>query len=197
MRFHLSEKQGLYDPSFEHDSCGVGFVFDVKGKRTNNLFNNALQVLKRLSHRGATGSDPKTGDGAGVLIQIPHDFLMDACEENKINLPTRGEYGIGTVFFPQNKEERQFCRDVFSQTIKNTEQFLLGWRTVPVDNSTIGKTACDTQPVIEQVFIRKNPGIKEQDDFERTLYVIRKKIENVIRASRLSQKSFFYITNLS
>ncbi|MCL5674525.1 MAG: glutamate synthase large subunit [Candidatus Omnitrophica bacterium] len=197
MRFHLSEKQGLYDPSFEHDSCGVGFLCDIKGKRTNKLFNNGLHVLKKLSHRGATGSDPKTGDGAGVLIQIPHDFFMEACEENKINLPSPGEYGTGLVFFPQNKEERQFCRDIFSQTIKNNEQFLLGWRPVPVDNSTIGKTARDTQPVIEQVFIRKNPGIKEQDDFERILYIIRKKTENIIRSSHLSQKSFFYVTNIS
>jgi glutamate synthase domain-containing protein 2/glutamate synthase domain-containing protein 1/glutamate synthase domain-containing protein 3 len=197
MSFYLPKKQGLYDPFFEHDNCGVGFLCNVKGKKTNKLLKDSLKALKRLSHRGATGADPKTGDGAGVLLQIPHKFFLDVCQKNKINLPPEQEYGTGLVFFPQNKQDRQFCKDVFSKIIKDNQQELLGWRSVPVDSSNIGETAQKTQPVIEQPFIKKNPDIKQQENFERILYIIRKEIENVIRNSQISQKSFFYITNIS
>ena len=191
------EKQGLYDPRFEHDSCGVGFVCDIKGKKSNDIVKQGLEVLKRLSHRGATGADPKTGDGAGVLIQIPHDFLLSVCQNNRIDLPSPGEYGTGLVFLPRDAKERKFCKDVFLKGIKNENQILLGWRKVPVDDSDIGKTAKDTQPVIEQLFIRKKVTNRDRLSFERTLYVIRKQVENIIRNSSLKQKSFFYITNLS
>lgn len=166
-------------------------------------------MLRRLSHRGATGADPKTGDGAGILIQIPHDFFVKACRKIRLNLPNFGEYGTGLVFLPQDKDERAFCKDIFARIIKNEGQVLLGWRAVPVDPLDIGRTACQTQPVIEQVFIgaendivfRLRPGIisnpVESLGFERKLYVIRKIIENTIRASELKEKGFFYITNLS
>ncbi len=191
------QKQGLYDPAFEHDSCGVGFVCNIKGKSSNEIIRQGLDVLKRLAHRGATGADPKTGDGAGILIQIPHEFFVQACLENKISLPHLGGYGTGLVFLPPSKKEQKFCKGVFLRVIAEEGQILLGWRRVPVDDSDIGKTARETEPVIEQIFIGKDKHIKDQLDLERKLYVIRKRIENTIRTSDLKQKSFFCITNLS
>ncbi len=222
-RFPL--KQGLYDPSFEHDSCGVGFVCNIKGNSSHEIIRQGLDVLRRLAHRGATGADPKTGDGAGILIQLPHEFFTKACLENKINLPAYGDYGAGLVFLPPDNKERNNCKGAFLKIIKEEGQVLLGWRRVPVDNSDIGNAAKETEPVIEQVFIgtgerrsakksaTKHGGFADvcgehggsaQDksktdglNFERKLYVIRRRIEKLIRASNLKQKSFFYITNLS
>ena len=198
MKNHPPERQGLYDPAFEHDSCGVGFVCDIKGKVSNSIVSQGLEVLRRLAHRGATGSDPKTGDGAGILIQIPHEFFIKVCRTAKIDLPNQSEYGTGLVFLPTDVKEREFCKDIFSQAIKKEGLKLLGWRSVPVDNSDIGTTAKETEPVIEQLFI-KNTDLKTAGgiDFERRLYVIRKHAENAIRGSRIKQRSFFYITNLS
>ncbi len=195
--YHLPQKQGLYDPSYEHDSCGVGFVCDIKGRVSNTVVLQGLEVLKRLSHRGATGADPKTGDGAGILIQLPHEFFAKVCGKIKIDLPQKGGYGTGLVFLPQDDKERAFCKDAFAQVIKKERQILLGWRSVPVDNSDIGVTAKKTEPVIEQIVIKKEAQIKNEIDFERKLYIIRKQAENLIRHSKLKQKSFFYITNLS
>lgn len=194
---HLPKKQGLYDPAFEHDSCGIGFVCDIKGGQSNEIVLQGLGVLKRLAHRGATGADPKTGDGAGILIQMPHGFFAKVCTEARIDLPEPGEYGTGLVFLPTDKEEREFCKNTFSQVIKKECAALLGWRGVPVDDSEIGMTAKKTKPVIEQVFIKKSSKVASGLDFERNLYVIRKKIESIIRDTDLRQKSFFYITNLS
>ncbi|MEW6170434.1 MAG: glutamate synthase large subunit, partial [Candidatus Omnitrophota bacterium] len=191
------EKYGLYDPSFEHDSCGVGFVCDIKGKKSNQIVKQGLEVLRRLSHRGATGADPKTGDGAGILIQTPHDFFLKVCPKDLINLPEVGQYGTGIVFLPTDEKEREFCKEVFAKVAHDLKQIILGWRKVPVDNSDIGHTARNTQPVIEQIFIARSESIKEDIDFERILFVIRKLTENEIRLSNLVQKSFFYITNLS
>ncbi|MFA5116259.1 MAG: glutamate synthase large subunit [Candidatus Omnitrophota bacterium] len=190
----LPENQGLYERRFEHDACGVGFVCDIKGKRSNDIIRQGLEVLRRLSHRGATGADPKTGDGAGILIQIPHDFFTRVCTENKINLPPFGQYGTGLVFLPQESSERKFCKEVFSRVAASEGCFVLGWRQVPVDDSDIGKTARETRPAIEQVFI----GSQLQGlELERKLYIIRRLVENSNRLSQLKQRSFFYITNLS
>ncbi|MBI4335700.1 MAG: glutamate synthase subunit alpha, partial [Candidatus Omnitrophica bacterium] len=194
-----ASKYGLYDPRYEHDSCGVGFVCDIKGERSNEIVRQGLEALRRLAHRGATGADPKTGDGAGILIQIPHEFLIKACGQSKIDLPAPGEYGTGLVFLPTDKKEREICKGVFSKYVKAEGLKLLGWRGVPLDNSDIGHTARQTEPVIGQVFIEKDQKLKKQKDqmdFERILYIIRKLIENEIRASGIKQKSFFYITNL-
>ncbi|HAZ09967.1 MAG TPA: glutamate synthase large subunit [Candidatus Omnitrophica bacterium] len=191
------KKQGLYDPQFEHDSCGVGFVCNVKGKKSNAIIKQGLEVLRRLSHRGATGADPETGDGAGILIQIPHNFFKKVCAKRKISLPEAGEYGTGMVFLPTGQEEKIFCKDIFEKVIQDNGQILLGWREIPVDSSTIGRTARATQPGIEQVFIARNKDIAHGLDFERKLYVIRKQIENSIFSSDLKQKSYFYITNIS
>ncbi len=193
----LPKKQGLYDPRFEHDSCGVGFVCNIKGAASNQIVKQGLEVLNRLAHRGATGADPKTGDGAGLLIQLPHEFLAKACKSCNIDIPPQGEYGTGLVFLPTDEKEREYCKSSFKKIIGEESQALLGWRTVPVDNSDIGVTARETEPVIEQIFIKKSDEIKDPLDFERKLYVIRKRVENAVRSSSLKQKSFFYITNLS
>ena len=189
--------QGLYDPRLEHDSCGVGFVCDILGRKSNGILRQGISVLNRLAHRGAVGADPKTGDGAGILIQIPHEFFAKVAQDKGIALPDPGFYASGLVFLPQNKEERQFCKDYFEEAINEHGQSLLGWRVVPTDSSDIGEGAKSTQPVFEQVFIARNKEIKSQLDFERRLYIIRRRIENIVRSSKLKQKSSFYITNIS
>jgi len=194
---HLPQKQGLYDPQFEHDSCGVGFVCNIKGKKSHEIVRQGLEVLRRLAHRGATGADPKTGDGAGILIQFPHDLFVSVCAEGKIKLPKKDEYASGLVFFPQDVMERKFCKNTFEKVIQDEAQVFLGWRSVPVNNQDIGESAKDSQPQIEQVFIGRNNKIKDSLVFERKLYVIRKRIENIIRISKIKQKSSFYIPSLS
>ncbi|MFH1876114.1 MAG: glutamate synthase large subunit [Candidatus Omnitrophota bacterium] len=194
---HFPKPQGLYNPEYEHDSCGVGFLCNIKGKKTNYVVRQALEVLRRLSHRGATGADPKTGDGAGVLMQMPHEFFKNVCEGARIDLPDFGLYGTGLIFLPTESGERELCKKIFARIVKEEAQELLGWRSVPVDNTTIGKTARSIGPAIEQVFIARNKVIRDQLSFERVLYVIRKRIENEVLALRMSQQSFFYITNLS
>ncbi|MDD2666593.1 MAG: glutamate synthase large subunit [Methanocellales archaeon] len=194
---HFPAKQGLYDPQFERDSCGVGFVCNINGQKSHNIIDQGLMILKHLAHRGAVGADPKTGDGAGILIQVPHEFLLKECKENEINLPHVGEYGTGLIFLPQDRKECDYCKNIFSKVISAEGQELLGWRKVPVDDSLIGKMARETEPIIEQIFIRKSENISGQLSFERKLYIIRKQIENEIHSSKLKQKSFFYITNIS
>ena len=180
MRYnHFPENQGLYNPEFEKDSCGVGFVCDIKGVKSNQVVKDGITVLNRLAHRGAVGADPKTGDGAGILLQTPHKFFLRIAEKNKIQLPQFGLYGTGMIFLPTKREDREFCRKVFAKVIKQENQILLGWRSVPVDNSVLGKGARQTEPKIEQIFIQRNKNIKEDLDFERRLYVIRKKVERL------------------
>jgi len=190
-------KFGLYDPRFEHDACGVGFVCNIKGQKSNAIIRQGIQVLRRLAHRGAVGADPRTGDGAGILIQIPHEFFKKAAAINKINLPEPGAYGTGLVFLPQDPQEREFCKEAFEKSIKENGQILLGWRDVPIDDSNIGEGAKSTQPVFGQIFIARDKSLKEPLAFERKLYIIRKQVENAVRASALKQKKAFYITNIS
>jgi glutamate synthase domain-containing protein 2/glutamate synthase domain-containing protein 1/glutamate synthase domain-containing protein 3 len=194
---HFPAKQGLYDPANEHDSCGVGFVCNVNGKRSYDIVEKGLEVLEHMSHRGAVGADPLTGDGAGVLMQIPHDFYDKALASEGVELPGEGEYGTGLVFFPQDVRERSFCENVFEKTVKEEGQTILAWRDVPVDDSIIGPEAKRTQPVIRQIFIKKASGIEKGMDLERKLYVIRKKIEKAVSTSDIEEKKSFYITNLS
>jgi len=194
---NFPEKQGLYDPQFEHDNCGVGFVCNIKGEKSNLIIRQGIEVLRRLSHRGAVGSDPKTGDGAGILIQIPHEFFKKAASLEKIDLPGQGSYGTGLIFLPQDAKERLFCKEVFEKIVNENGQALLGWRSVPIDDSNIGKSAKSAEPVFEQIFVARNKNINDELGFERKLYVIRKEVENIIRGSELGQKRAFYITNLS
>ena len=195
--YHFPHKQGLYDPRFEHDNCGVGFVCSIKGEKSHDIVKKGLGVLRRLKHRGAVGSDPKTGDGAGILIQIPHEFFEKVCRESNIELPGYGYYGTGLVFLPTDSREREFCKSVFKKAVHDHGQTILGWRNVPLDDSGLGEGARRTEPVIEQIFIKRSSDLKEHLDFERKLYIIRKTVENIIRASLIKQKTFFYITNIS
>ncbi|MBU0502497.1 MAG: glutamate synthase subunit alpha, partial [Candidatus Margulisbacteria bacterium] len=181
-------KDGLYDPQFESDNCGVGFVVDINGQKSHDIVRNGLLVLKRLAHRGAVGADPETGDGAGILIQLPHEFFLKA---SKLKLPPLGAYGTGLIFLPRDKTERESCREVFRKIIKEEGQVLLGWRKVPVDDSSIGKSARESQPVFEQVFIAKGKRVNSRLEFERRLYTIRRRLEKKLA------KANFYITNLS
>jgi glutamate synthase domain-containing protein 2/glutamate synthase domain-containing protein 1/glutamate synthase domain-containing protein 3 len=191
---HFPKKQGLYDPAYEKDACGVGFVCHIKGKKSNTLVKNALTILKRLEHRGAVGADPKTGDGAGILIQMPHDFFQSVCS---FEIPKIGQYGTGLMFFPRDAKERAHCKHVFKQSASEEGLKILGWRKVPLNNKVIGKTAKQTEPVIEQPFLVSSTHNENELALERKLYVVRKYTETLIRNSELKQKSFFYITNLS
>ncbi len=190
-------KQGLYDPRLEHDSCGVGFVCNIKGEKSNAVVRQGIAVLRRLAHRGAVGADPKTGDGAGLLIQTPHEFFQKAARSSTIDLPGPGSYGTGLIFLPQEDGEREACKEIFEKTIREEGQILLGWRKVPVDNSDIGKGAKATQPAFEQIFIGRSAHTEEGLAFERKLYIIRKQVENAVRASGLEHKKSFYITAVS
>ncbi len=194
---NLPVKQGLYDPAFEHDSCGVGFVCDIKGRKSHDVVAKGLEVLERMSHRGAVGADPRTGDGAGVLIQIPHAFFADEFRKKGLTLPGEGEYGAGVVFLPQNSKCRENCEKIVKEAAEEEGQVFIGWRDVPVDETIIGKVAKITQPVIRQVFIGKGLSCPDDKAFERKLYVIRKVAENRIEASDIPEKDFFYMTGLS
>ncbi|MGC8765182.1 MAG: glutamate synthase large subunit [Brevinematia bacterium] len=191
------QQKGLYHPEFEHDSCGVGFICNIKGEKSHRIVTEALEILKRLSHRGATGAEPDTGDGAGILIQIPDRFFRYECEKAGIKLPEYGRYGVGVVFLPKIEKERNLIKQWLEEIIREEGGILLGWRNVPVDNSMIGKTAKSLEPVMEQIFIEYSGSDCDTMEFERRLYVIRKRIENKVRNSSLNQKDFFYITNLS
>jgi len=197
MRNLLPKDQGLYLREFEKDSCGVGFVCNIKGIASYEIIKKGIQALENLRHRGAVGADPKTGDGAGILIQIPDEFLRKESEKIKISLPKKGRYAVGMVFLPKNKEEREYIQKLFEGIVKKEGLIFLGWRNVYVDNRVIGKQAYLTEPVIKQVFIKKPDNLKDELNFERVLYITRKKIENSIRASKLKEKTFFYISNLS
>tara|TARA_Y100000590_G_scaffold466398_1_gene641603 strand:+ start:9892 stop:14421 length:4530 start_codon:yes stop_codon:yes gene_type:complete len=193
----LSKTGGLYRPEFEHDACGVGVVANIKGIASHDIVEKAVEVLANLGHRGAPGADPETGDGAGILIQIPHDFFVNECQKLGFSLPNPGGYGVGMVFFPQDSSTREYIKNVFERIIADEGQTVIGWRDVPVDSSSIGYAARDCQPSISQVFIMKNGSIKEDDVFERKLYVIRRVIENEIAASDIDFKDDFYIASLS
>ena len=188
----LPPKQGLYDPRFEHDACGMGFVVNQKGKKSHQIVTEALEVLENLTHRGAVGSEVNTGDGAGILIQIPHAFFEKECAASGITLPSAGDYGVGMIFANRNAEERQAYEEQFEKIAAEEGQTVLGWRTVPVDSSPLGETAKDCMPHIRQVFIGRNPDIKNDMDFERKLYVIRKRSENSIGCH-----GHFYFVSLS
>src|SRR5688572_22043465 len=190
-------KQGLYDPAFEHDACGVGFVVNVKGRKSHLIIQQALQVLLNLDHRGACGCEANTGDGAGILLQMPHDFLKAVSGEAGLALPGIGEYGVGMVFLPPDAAERRACEQLFEQTVVEEGQRFLGWRTIPTDNAPLGDTAKASEPFMRQAFIGRNSKLSDDMAFERKLYVIRKRAENAIRYGKITGGHFFYVASLS
>ncbi|MFQ5521242.1 MAG: glutamate synthase central domain-containing protein, partial [Candidatus Methylomirabilia bacterium] len=193
----LPAPQGLYDPAYEHDACGVGFVVDMKGRKSHAIVTQALTVLKNLLHRGACGSEVNTGDGAGILIQMPHAFLVRECARAGITLPGPGRYGAGLVFLPTDPGQAAECREIFEEIIREEGQTLLGWREVPTDDSPIGPTAKAAEPLIRQVFIGRDPAIQDDRAFERALYVIRKRVEHAVYGSDITQRKLFYLPSLS
>ena len=189
-------KQGLYDPRYEHDACGLGFVVNVKGQKSHHIVAQAIQVLLNLEHRGACGSEKDTGDGAGLLIQIPNEFFRNECERLEIGLPQPGFYGVGMVFLPTDPEGRLQCEELFEKIAAEEGQRVLGWRTVPVDDSTIGPTAKASAPVVRQVFIARNAKLSNELDFERKLYVIRKRVSKGAKRG-IHERRMFYVSSLS
>ncbi|MEZ4343519.1 MAG: hypothetical protein R3B74_12915 [Nitrospirales bacterium] len=183
----LPPAQGLYDPAHEKDSCGIGFVAHIKGQKSHGILRNALQVLENLTHRGAQGCDPCTGDGAGVLSQIPHEFFQRVCGELGMRLPGAGTYGVGMAFLPQEAKARKQCEVLIESIIREEGQELLGWRDVPAKEEHIGAQARTTMPAIRQFFVARellNPA-----QFERKLYIIRKRITRAIRESACRGKN--------
>ena len=191
------QKQGLYDPQFEHDACGVGFVAHIKGKKSHEIVQQALTVLNNLRHRGACGCEANTGDGAGILIQVPHEFLQEACAGIGIQLPAEGQYGVGMVYLPSDKEDRKAAEKTLEKIIQEEGQKLLGWRKVPTDNSTMGPTARSEEPVVKQIFVGRDAGMTDPLAFERKLYVIRRRAENEIRYAGVKSGKYFYIPSFS
>lgn len=184
--------QGLYDPNQEKDSCGIGFAVNIKGNPSHDIILKGLEILRNLSHRGAVGCDPDTGDGAGLLIQIPHTFFKNRMGNKLIDLPEPGSYGIGMVFLSKSPSERSQCENIIEEIIREEDLHFLGWRDVPVDPDKIGRTAKETAPVIRQFFVANQTP--PQEKFERRLYIIRKEIENQILSW---VKGDFYIPSLS
>ncbi|MFH0940385.1 MAG: glutamate synthase large subunit [Candidatus Omnitrophota bacterium] len=190
-------KQGLYDPAYEHDSCGVGFVVHIDGKKSHDVVIQGLTILNNLSHRGAQGADPKTGDGAGILIQLPHEFFKAELSTTGVKLPDPGLYAAGMVFLPNGSASAEFCRSVFEETAVGEGFKTLAWRDVPLDNSRIGSTAKEVQPLIKQIFLLKPSSIKDAQTFERRLYILRRLVEKKVVASSLADKNAFYVLSLS
>ena len=176
----LPQAQGLYDPANEKDSCGVGFIADMKNRKSHAIVAQALQILHNLDHRGAVGADPKAGDGCGMLVQIPHDFFAAECAVLGFTLPSPGDYAVGFFFLPRNEEGRVHAMRVVEKVVADEGEVFLGWRAVPVDNSGLGESVLPTEPIHMQAFIGCSAATPDQDEFERRLFIIRKVISNTI-----------------
>ena len=190
----LPQKQGLYSPENEHDNCGAGFICSLQGKKTNDIIHKALDILVKLEHRGAVSSDGKTGDGAGILIEIPHDFFVKKCD---FDLPDHHEYAVGMVFLPKKENQKEFCIKTFESEITRQGLSILGWRKVPVDQSQVGAIAAQTEPDVCQIFVGKGSKKLSEQEFNTKLYIARKVAEHQIQASKLSQANYFYLPSFS
>jgi glutamate synthase (NADPH) large chain len=192
----LPPAQGLYDPAHEHDACGMGFVASIRGNKSHDIVRKGIEVLINLTHRGACGCDPETGDGAGILIQIPHKFFARECAKIGFLLPVPGAYGVGMTFLPVEKHQRLQCEGILERIVREEGLTVLGWRDTPVDGSAVGREARVSQPYIQQIFVSCPAGISE-DILERKLYVIRKRAESEIAASEIEERAMFYVPSLS
>lgn len=188
-------KQGLYDPQFEHDACGVGFVVNMKGKKSHEIVSQALEILVNLDHRGACGCEPNTGDGAGILMQMPDSFLRAACAPLGIELPEPFHYGVGMLFTSPKATERNAARHILEKILAEEGVELLGWRNVPTDNSSLGNTAWEGEPMVRQLFLKRPHGCADEQAFNRTLYVINQRATNEIR--RAGVDDHWYVCSLS
>jgi glutamate synthase domain-containing protein 2/glutamate synthase domain-containing protein 1/glutamate synthase domain-containing protein 3 len=195
-RLRTPQPQGLYHPRNEHDACGMGLVASIRGERSHDIIRKGLEVLINLTHRGAAGCDPETGDGAGILIQIPHAFFLRECGELGMKLPEMGAYGVAMCFLPVEKHSRLQCEGVFERIAQEEGLTILGWRDTPVNGDSIGREARASQPYIEQLFVSRPAGLDE-DSFERLLYRIRRRTENEIAASDIEDKETFYVPSFS
>jgi glutamate synthase (ferredoxin) len=195
MTIQFPKEQGLYHPQFEHDACGVGFVVQMKGQQSHDIVEQALTILLNLDHRGAVGAEPNTGDGAGLLIQIPHRFMQKVAASNGITLPEPGFYGVGMIFGSPVPAEREAARRAFETVVEAEGQTVLGWRDVPTDHSSLGKTARASEPFMQQVFIGRSPEIADELAFERKLYIIRKMAHTTIQRTGID--TYWYPSSIS
>ncbi|MFA9474780.1 MAG: glutamate synthase central domain-containing protein, partial [Filomicrobium sp.] len=189
--------QGLFEPDREFDACGVGFIADMKGRKSHKIVSSALHILENLEHRGAVGADPLAGDGAGVLVQIPHAFLAQECQLVGFSLPQPGNYAAGHVFMPRDARVRENCERIWSRIVSEEGLRLIGWRKVPVDNSSLSELVIGTEPVHQQVFIGRGDFEGDQDALERKLFVIRKRVSNAVRAEYKNRNHGHYTVSLS
>ena len=202
VRRHLKSGEasvGLYDRRNDRDACGVGFIANMKGDKSRYIIESGIQILENLTHRGATGADPLMGDGAGMLLQIPHEFFARECRNDGIDLPEPGEYGVGWFFMPQDEAMRQHCEELVEKAVADEGQRFLGWRTVPVDNSAQSKTVIAAEPVHRQAFVAKGDlgSATDPNAFERRLFILRKVISNIVHAETEGRDNGFYIVSLS
>lgn len=193
----MASNTGLYHPSFEHDACGIGFVANIKGSKSHQNISDALTVLENMEHRGACGCEENTGDGAGIMIQVPHEFFFDECIKLGVHLPAYGKYGVGMIFFPKEIRLREECRDIFNRAAEKMGLEILAYRKVPVNTQDIGPTALSVEPEIEQVFIACPDHISNPDDFERKLFVLRNYATNTIQNTVRQDEIGFYLASLS
>src|ERR1700726_4801769 len=189
--------EGLYDPALEKDSCGVGFIANIKGKKSHQIVRDAINILCNLEHRGAVGADPRAGDGAGILVQIPHAFFERKAAEIGFQLPKPGEYAVGALFMPRETAWRNVIKSIIADQIRDEQLMLLGWREVPSDNSSLGETVKPTEPAHMQVFIGRGDHIKTDEQFERRLYILRKSISQAIYQRRDRGLAGYYPVSLS
>ena len=199
-KFGLPEKQGLYDPAFEKDACGVGFVAHIKGQRSHQIVLDANEIMMNMEHRGACGCEANTGDGAGMLTGFPYDFMRKvASEELDTELPEEGRFGAGVVFLPQDEAQRAKCKGIVELIVAEQGQTLVGWRTIPTDptGANIGSTALSAMPVFNHLIIAAADDIGHED-FERQLYIIRKRASHALRSDdSMSESKLFYVCSLS
>ena len=188
--------RGLYDPFYEHDACGFGFVANIDGRRTHDIVRRGIVVLENLVHRGACACDPETGDGAGLLLQTPHKFFAEESEKLGFELPEPGAYAVAMIFLPHAKGDREVCIRIIESFVVEEGQSLLGWRDVPRNADALGWLARDREPVIQQVFIKRAEGL-DTDAFERKLLVIRKQIERAVEDAGIERAEQFYIPSMS
>ena len=193
----MQARQGLYDPRYEHDACGVGFIANIKNQKSHAILAQGLHILHKLAHRGAVSADPLAGDGAGILIQIPDKLFRNEAGRLNFVLPQPGSYGVGVVFLPRHPETRRACEEIIEHFTTAEGQAFLGWRDVPVDESVLGESIRPDAPVIRQFFIGRGANCADADALERKLFVIRKQSHKELRSRDLPDSTSFYIASLS